>query len=193
MIKDKYGTESRAPFLMVREKGLFLCTGKMKSLLLNQRITVMFFSQLWTGNCNCPQHAIKSVPVTWQGKALTGPSLLLLTVMFVLTTAAGCATPRVQPADPQLLFKSDLLSFLQDEVTKREEVLLKLGIPSAQIEGDRILMYQLKTDKDGSWHLVAPGWNATTGLRVWGQGTMSLVLVFGEDGVLRRHSLVTAQ
>lgn len=111
--------------------------------------------------------------------------------LIILTT--GCATPKVQPADPQLLFKSDLLYFLQDEATTREEVVLKLGIPSAQIEGEKILMYQLRADKDGKWHLIAPRWNATTGLRAWSEGTMSLVLVFGENGVLRKHSLVTAQ
>jgi hypothetical protein len=107
--------------------------------------------------------------------------------------ATGCATPKVQPADPQLIFTSDLLSFLQDGVTTREEVVLKLGLPSAQIEGERILLYQLRTDEDGKWHLVAPRWNAPTGLRAWSEGTMSLVLVFGENGVLRKHSLVTAQ
>jgi len=153
----------------------------------------MLFSQLWKGYGICPQHKIKSVPGTWQDKTLTEHYLLMLTVIFLVTIATGCATPKIQPADPQLFFKSDLLSFLQDEVTKRQEVVLKLGIPSAQIEGDRILMYQVMTDKDGRWHLVAPGWNATTGLRTWGKGIMSLVLVFGEDGVLLKHSLVTAQ
>jgi hypothetical protein len=71
--------------------------------------------------------------------------------MSLIILATGCATPKVQPADPQLLFKSDLLSFLGDGVTTREEVVLKLGIPSAQIEGEKILMYQLKVDEDGKW------------------------------------------
>lgn len=70
---------------------------------------------------------------------------------------------------------------------------MKLGIPSAQIEGENILMYQLKVDENGTWHLVAPRWNAGTGLRAWTEGTCSLVLVFGENGVLRKHSLVTAK
>ncbi|MGE5839021.1 MAG: hypothetical protein ACM34H_03745 [Deltaproteobacteria bacterium] len=107
--------------------------------------------------------------------------------------AAGCATPKVQPADPQLIFKSDMLGFLQDGVTTRDEVVLKLGIPSAQIEGERILMYQLKADENGKWHLIAPQWNVNTGLRTWSEGTCSLVLVFGENSILQRHSLVMAQ
>ena len=113
--------------------------------------------------------------------------------MSLIILATGCATPKVQPADPQLLFKSDLLSFLGDGVTTREEVVLKLGIPSAQIEGEKILMYQLKVDEDGKWRLVAPRWNLGTGLRAWSEGTCSLVLVFGENGVLQKHSLVMAQ
>ncbi len=126
-------------------------------------------------------------------KALIGHSLLIVSVMSLIILATGCATPKVQLADPQLLFKSELLSFVQDGVTTREEVVLKLGIPSAQIEGEKILMYQLRADKDGKWHLVAPLWNVSPGLRAWSEGTCSLVLVFGENGVLRKHSLVTTQ
>lgn len=113
--------------------------------------------------------------------------------MAIIILATGCATPHVQPADPQLLLKSELLAFIQDGVTTREEVLVKLGIPSAQFEGEKILMYQLWADQAGKWHLIAPKISATTGFRAWRHGTVSLVLVFGEDGVLRKHSLVTAQ
>ena len=114
-------------------------------------------------------------------------------VLVCTLLATGCATPKVQSVDRQLVFKSDLLGFLQDSVTTREEVILKLGIPSAQVEGERILMYQLKADENGKWHLIAPRWNVNTGLRTWSEGTCSLVLVFGENGVLRKHSLVMAQ
>ncbi len=120
-------------------------------------------------------------------------SQLIISAIAIIVLAAGCATPRVQPADPQLLSKSELLSFIQSGVTTREEVLLKLGIPSAQLEGDKVLMYQLCADEAGKWHLVAPQISATTGLREWIEGTCSLVLVFGDDGILRKHSLVTAK
>lgn len=120
-------------------------------------------------------------------------SLFILPVVALLMLVAGCASPKVQTADPLILLKSDLLSFIQDGVTTREEALLKLGIPSAQMEKEKILMYQLRADQEGKWHLVAPLWNVTTGLRAWREGTCSLVLVFGGDGVLQKHSLVTAQ
>ena len=125
------------------------------------------------------------------GDALIGSWPLIVSLLLIVL-ASGCATPTLQPADPQLLFESDL-SFLQDGIVKREEVVLRLGIPSAQMEGDNILMYQLKADQEGKWHLITPRWNPAIGLRTWSEGTCSLILVFGEDGVLRKHSLVVAQ
>jgi len=115
-------------------------------------------------------------------------SLLALIIMV-----ASCATPHIQTTDPQLLFNSELLGFIQDGITTREEVVLKLGVPSAQFEGEKILMYQLRVDQAGKWHLVAPQINATKGLREWREKTCSLVVVFGGDGVLRKHSLVEAK
>jgi hypothetical protein len=153
----------------------------------------MFFSQRWSRNRICPPGRGRSDGRTCHGKGLTGNFLLISAAISLVILTTGCATPKVQPADPQLVFKSDLLGFLQDGVTTREEVVLKLGIPSAQMEVERILMYQMRVDKDGKWHLVAKRWKAATGLRAWSEGTMSLVLVFGENGVLRKHSLVTAQ
>jgi len=139
---------------------------------------------LWTMRLRIPRSRGANTSNLIGGMALVLACALL---------ATGCATPKVQPADPQLVFKSDLLGFLQDGVTTRDEVVLKLGIPSAQIEGEKILMYQLRADENGKWHLVAPRWNVNTGLRTWSEGTCSLVLVFGEKGVLQKHSLVTAQ
>jgi hypothetical protein len=134
----------------------------------------------------------KRTPKSREAKALNLIRGMALGLVCTLL-ATGCATPKVQPADPQLVFKSDLLGFLQDGVTTREEVVLALGIPSAQIEGEKILMYQLKADENGKWHLIAPRWNVNTNLRTWSEGTCSVVLVFGANGVLHKHSLVMAQ
>ena len=40
----------------------------------------------------------------------------MATVLAFALLATGCATPKVQPADPELVFKSDLLVFLQNGV-----------------------------------------------------------------------------
>jgi len=124
---------------------------------------------------------------------------IILQVRFIFSSlaliivVASCATPHIQTTDTQLLFKSDLLGFIRDGVTTREEVALKLGIPSAQFEGEKILMYQLRLDRKGKWHLVSPQINKYKGFREWREGTCSLVLVFGGDGVLQKHSLVEAK
>lgn len=50
----------------------------------------------------------------------------------------------------------DLLDFLEDGRTTREDALLALGDPSASYETGRILTYRLARD-DGGYFLVADG------------------------------------
>lgn len=98
-----------------------------------------------------------------------------LNVMVALTTIlAGCGVTPV--GDPQLL------AFLKDGATTREDVYLHLAEPSATFEGGHILSYLLDEDK-GGYILMRrreKAWN----------GKFSLVLAFDEHGVLRRHALV---
>jgi hypothetical protein len=96
----------------------------------------------------------------------------LSTLIFL--TVVGCASTPIG--------NKQLLSFLQDGVTTREEIYLQLAEPSATFEGGRILTYRL--DEDGSGYVLSK--------RV-GRGftaKYSLVLAIDEKGVLRRHSLV---
>jgi hypothetical protein len=73
--------------------------------------------------------------------------------IFFISLSWGCATPKIQTVDPQFLLNSEL-QFIKDGVTTREEVSLALGVPSGQLEGDRILMYQFRADDTGKWHLI---------------------------------------
>ena len=139
---------------------------------------------------NLPKGGI-SVGVCHEKGSIRGLQLIMLAMAIVLL-ATGCATPHVQSADPQLLFKSELLGFIQDGVTTREELVVKLGIPSAQFEGEKILIYQLWADQAGKWHLVSSQISSNYGSMVSQTGMSSLVLVFGDDGVLRKHNMVTA-
>jgi hypothetical protein len=116
----------------------------------------------------------------------------ILFSLALIIIVAGCATPHIQSVDPKPLFNSKLLGFIHNGVTTKEEVLIKLGNPSGQFEGERIFTYQLRVDQIGDWHLVAPHINAN-GLREWPNKTCSLVLVFGDDEVLQKHSLVEAK
>jgi hypothetical protein len=86
------------------------------------------------------------------------------------------------------------LGFLVDGQTTREEVLLTLGMPSAQFEGERILTFVLYADpatqqmrlvpREAVTHEQNPRWKYSA------PDLASLVLVFGTDNVLDRHSLV---
>lgn len=102
------------------------------------------------------------IPDGWQG-------VVLATVIAALT---GCGTP---------IGNQQLLDFIQDDKTTREEVLLRLGEPSATFQNERILTYRVDQD-DGGYIVVSKSESFSA--------KFSLVLSFDEDGVLRRHSLV---
>lgn len=95
-------------------------------------------------------------------------------IALVMAFSVGCATAPVG--------REDLLGFIQEGVSTREEVILQLGDPNALYEDSRILTYRLSRDEKG-WILR----DATKG---WYGVLVNLVLVFDDRGVLRRHSLV---
>jgi len=102
---------------------------------------------------------------------------ILLLVAGSCLLVVGCATTD--------LGRADLLDFLEDGRTTREQVFLTLGEPSATYQGDTILTFRLAQD-DGGYFLVAkrPGFVGVT---------YSLVLAFDDDGLLKRHALVTVK
>jgi hypothetical protein len=62
--------------------------------------------------------------------------------MLSVVLLAGCATtPRG---------RQDLLTFLQDGTTLKQEVLLKLGQRSAMLDAAKLLAYRLAKDQGGS-------------------------------------------
>jgi hypothetical protein len=95
-------------------------------------------------------------------------------LVFVL---AACSTP---------VGHKDLLDFLSDGLTRREDVLLKLGEPSARFEESRIVTYRLGRDDGGYFPAGGPRSD-------WSAAPYSLVLVFDSNGILTRHSLVEVQ
>lgn len=91
-----------------------------------------------------------------------------------MVLSVGCSTAPIG--------RGDLLDFLKDGASTKEDIFLQLGDPNATYEDSRILTYRLSRDEKG-W--VVHG-NATN----WFGITANLVLVFDDQGVLRRHSLV---
>lgn len=98
-------------------------------------------------------------------------------VLCVLFLAAGCATLPPVPTDKNLL--TDVVV----PGTSREAILLKLGEPSASFESGRILTYRIGEDDDHGYFLM------DRQVR-WTNTKHSLVLVFGENGKLTKHSLI---
>lgn len=106
----------------------------------------------------------------------------------------GCAPPVLQVAGAK--DTPDFLAFLQDGRTTREEAILRLGTPNARLEGERILTYAYATSPHGGiWSRRGRDRGGKGEGVPWDyRGPVhSLVLVFGADGVLTRHSLVVSR
>ena len=100
--------------------------------------------------------------------------------MLLVGLLTGCATN--QAANP------NLLKFIEDGKTKRVEVLLQLGQPSAAYEHQMVLTYRLSEDPHRGYYLIVPNT-----AQAWQNVQYSLVLVFDDQGVLQRHNLVPVQ
>ncbi len=125
------------------------------------------------------------------------------TAPFLLLLAAGCSTHDMRVVPPHEI-QERWLGFLKVGETTREDVLLKLGHPSGQFEGGRILTFRMgivttRTPRgDGeapieTQELVLVGpepgtWNPY--MSGWRTSRFSLVLVFDERHKLAKHSVV---
>ncbi len=106
--------------------------------------------------------------------------LLGLLVLAAISFSTGCATGRTEVRD---------LAFLQDGVTKRTEVLEKLGTPSGKYDEQRFLTYRFGKRAKGGY--ITPGeQNHSAPGGSWYMLSYSLVLVFDDGGVLKNHKLV---
>jgi hypothetical protein len=114
--------------------------------------------------------------------------ILLFLLPLLLVGCAGTQQSINKEAHPQL-------DFLKEGFTTKQDVLLKLGIPATQFEGERILLYRLRERQKEGLVVIPP----ELGYRdprlapmrsPWGPGDYSLVLVFDEKNVLRNQSLI---
>ena len=115
---------------------------------------------------------------------------LPLAPLLGLVLLAGCTPPVLRQAEPAEL-QVAWFAFLDDGRTTREEVLLRLGTPSAQLEGERVLTYAFSRNAAGAWGPAARSWGRAQQAPIHAERHIqSLVLVFAADGRLVRHSLV---
>ena len=112
-------------------------------------------------------------------------SRCIIALVGALGYAAGCESQ--PPTAAQL--EQGPLAFLHDGQTTKEDVLLKLGVPTAQFEGERILTYRLVADAQGMHVVGREHVKAGQDSSSHEIAEYSLVLVF-EGNALGRHSLV---
>jgi hypothetical protein len=114
---------------------------------------------------------------------LKGTSICLF--LFALTL--GCS-PEVTSEQTEQRW----LYFLADGETKKIVIISRLGKPSAQFQGGRILTYRLKIDHKGVLRPVSQSLEEFfIDRKLFDVNSMySLVLIFDEKEILRRHSLV---
>lgn len=128
------------------------------------------------------------------------PDGLRLGLFLGLALLLGCTPPVLRQAAPAEIHQ-DRLAFLTDGHTTREEVLLRLGTPGAHFEGERILTYAYRRSTTGGWIREGRSWTVEQNLtrhenlapvyRSYRVG--NLILVFGADGRLARHSMVVQE
>jgi len=105
-------------------------------------------------------------------------------ICIVLLWVSACATD-VPHGD------RTLLDFLHDGTTSREEIILRLGQPSATFESEKIVTYRVGGRKDEGYMISRQResrWD--TASDTWVDTHFSLVLVFDDAGILKRHALV---
>jgi hypothetical protein len=89
---------------------------------------------------------------------------------------AACATPGPRG-------RSDLLDFLKDGRSSRDALYLRLGPPVREFEQGRIVSWHLARD-DFGYFVVS------FSARDWYGVRFELVVVFGPDNIVQRHSMV---
>jgi len=108
--------------------------------------------------------------------------------LFFFALTLGCS-----PGLTSEKIEQRWLPFLEDGETKKIVILSRLGKPSAQFQRGRILTYRLQTDHRGILRPVSQGLEEfVIDKRLYDVKPMySLVLIFDEKEILRRHSLVS--
>jgi hypothetical protein len=107
---------------------------------------------------------------------------LILVAVLISALLAGCVTP------PNA--RTDLLAFLQIGRTTREEVLLKLGQPSASFEQERIFTYRIGQYGEQGYYIISPKVVLPAQGATWQNVHFSLVMVFDEQSRLQNHKLI---
>jgi hypothetical protein len=113
-------------------------------------------------------------------------------ILIILSTLLiSCTTlPQDLYVDISEVHKKQL-TFIEDGRTSKEDVYLKLGIPSGQFNNNTILAYRLTMGKDEQLTPVSQERDITLPYAYqWRLANFTLVLVFDEQDILTKHSLI---
>jgi hypothetical protein len=134
-----------------------------------------------------------SGPTAFLGKRPGGKMRVIgLLVPCLLTTLIACSvTPKTTVVEDMPF--SERMPFIRDGITSRLEISNRLGEPAFVYEDGRIVTYRMHDRELSGLDVVAPRSMPKTAdsggmMMVW--NLYSLVLVFGPDDTLERHSLV---
>jgi hypothetical protein len=117
-------------------------------------------------------------------KSIMKTKILFLISLVAALALVGCA------ATTPLKGRADLVGFLADGVTTRQDVIVHLGQPAGRFENEKVLTYRLGYEPKNKGYYVVEREADPAGWPTWKQAKYSLVLVFDTAGVLQKHSLV---
>ncbi|MBI3854302.1 MAG: hypothetical protein HY293_01280 [Planctomycetes bacterium] len=118
-------------------------------------------------------------------------SFALILVFSLGVGLAGCTPQQVPLKVAEVEGKH--LSFLRDGVTTREEVLLRFGDPTGEYESGRILTFRIEANEKGVIPVRRELDRNFGGVTQWSIANLSVVTVFDETNILRRHSLIAVR
>jgi len=107
-------------------------------------------------------------------------ALMVMIAIVAVTLIAACAQPVAPVATDETM---QLLPFLKDGKTNKDEILERFGAPRSRYENDAIFIYGVIRTSEGQIHVSARG-------RELGADNYDLVLVFGANDLLGRHTVV---
>jgi len=138
----------------------------------------------------------------WSPSSHVGPLRKAILYSLFVCLLTGCA--RHVPEVAELIRKQAIEESvphtwlplaIKDGKTTKAEILLGLGVPSDQFEGERVLAYRLRLERDQGYVVVSPEFDFVFApLRGQGKyGGYHLILVFDEGHVVQRHSLIKVE
>lgn len=107
------------------------------------------------------------------------PQITRFVIALMILSLVSCATTAIPGAS------QNLLEFLRIGSTERQETVLKLGQPSASFEQETILTYRVGHQPEQGYYVISP-----KAMLPWQNVRYSLVLVFDNNGILQKKSLV---